>query len=378
MAEQLAIAGVTLDDIEATVTAFGQLAATDTCLKFARSCDAIWDHPCSGNPCIHTTAYQWVLDLAALCEVPDFDDELQELRPRVPIMENIADRVSAVEPGRLDTSRLSATIRAAGRAAFSNACITKNAQSDLRRILRAQAIAMAVQETSEGVHFIDDHGAETVSAARALLQNRSLSDENLLRSYVTTLMPASQVFSAFLRDLAAVGTESQELADSARELWPALFGHVLNELDANKDFYGRDDTFGGYVLGHLLPSHPLSVRGLHEEFGRSTFDWVHPEELVEFIPRWLPHAAGRMPALLDLVRFLRRLPIDTQLGEGLNWLSDMCFSRRDGQITSSEVLEEWLVQVKHEADVRGNSASWLNFVDRLVYAGNTALAGFSR
>ncbi|WP_221586301.1 hypothetical protein [Microbacterium sp. G2-8] len=378
LTEQLAIAGVIMDDIETTVATFGQLAATDTCLSFARSCDAIWDHPCSGSPCIHTTAYKWVLDLAALCEVPDFDDELQEPLPREPITENIADRVSAVEPGRLDTSRLSATIRAAGHAAISKACIAKSAQSDLKRLLQAQAIAMVVQETSEGVHFIDDHGAETVSAARALLQNRSLSDENLLLSYVTTLMPASQVFSAFLRDLAAVGTESQELADSAKELWPTLLGHVLNELDANKDLYGRDDTFGGYALGHLLPSHPLSARGLHEEFGRSTFDWVHPEVLVEFIPRWLPHAAGRMPALLDLVRFLRRLPIDTQLGEGLNWLSDMCFSRPDRQITSSEVLEEWLVKVKHEVDVRGNSASWLNFVDRLVYAGNTALAGFSR
>lgn len=378
LAEKLAIAGATMDDIEATVTAFGQLAATDTCLKFARSCDAIWDHPCSGTPCIHTTAYQWVLDLAALCEVSDFDYELQESLRRVPITGNVVDRVSAVEPGRLDTSRLSATIRASGRAAISKACIAKNAQSHLKRLLRAQSIAMVVQETSEGVHFIDDHGAETVSAARALLQDRSRSDENLLLSYVTTLMPASQVFSAFLRDLAAVGTESQELADSAKELWPTLFGHVLNELDANKALYGQDDTFGGYALGHLLPSHPISARGLHEEFGRSTFDWVHPEELVEFIPRWLPHAAGRMPALLDLVRFLRRLPIDTQLGEGLNWLSDMCFSRPDRQIISSEVLEEWLVEVKHEADTRGASSTWLSFVDRLVYAGNTVLAGYSR
>ncbi len=378
MAEQLATAGVTQDDLAAAAVALGRFAATDTCLSFARSCDTVWEHPCSGNPCIHVSTYQWALDLAQVCEVNDFEVEHQESSPRAVVTDRTSTWILQVEPRRLDTSRMSGTIRAVGQAAASGACIAEDAQSDLRVLLLAQVKAMVAQETSEGVGLIDDRGAETMSAARALLRNRLHSDENSLVQYATTLMPASHVFSSFLRDLAVVGAETQELAEAARDVWPDLFAQILHQLDANSDMYDRNDTFSGYALGHLLPSDHTSARGLHEEFGRTTFDWIHPEDLVEFIPRWLLYAAGKRPALFELVRFIRKLPIEIQLGDGLNWLGELCLSRADRQIVSDAPLEEWLVQIKLEADARGASDSWLNLVDRLVYAGNTALAAYSR
>lgn len=51
------------------------------------------------------------------------------------------------------------------------------------------------------------------------------------------------MLSAFLRDLAAVGAETHELADAARGVWPTLFAHVLDQVDANKAIYDRTDSF---------------------------------------------------------------------------------------------------------------------------------------
>lgn len=383
LAEQLAAADATPDDIAAAAAALGSLAATATCLKFARSCDEIWTHPCAGDPCIHMTAYQWALDLARLCEIgefDEFDDEVQQT-PEVVIVGDIMARIPQIRPDRLDTSRLSATIRALGRAASSDVCITQLAQRDLQTLLHTQAHAMVTQEQSENTYFIDDDGAETISAARALLQTRSRmdTDDDLLLAYATALAPSSHVFSAFLRDLAAVGAETEELAHAAREVWPTLFAHVLDQVEVNKATYSRSDSFNGYTLSNLLPNHPeTTTQSMHDEFGRNTFKWVHPDALIEFLPQWLPYAAGRSSCLLELIRFMRQLPIETQVAEGLGWLDTLCLSRTDRQLVSYAPMEEWLVEIKPEADARGAGGDWLNLVDRLVYAGNKTLAAYSR
>ena len=379
LTEQLATAGATLDDVASAAATLGPLAATDTCLEFARGCDTVWAHPCSGDPCIHLTAYQWALDLARLCEIGEFDEELQH-NPRVFITGDVVARIPEIRPDRLDTPRLSATIRALGRAVSSSACVAETAQRDLAELLQAQSKAMVTQELSEDAYYIDDHGAETMTAARALLHNRSRVDasDDLLLEYVTTLAPASHVFSAFLRDLAAVGAETQELADAARGVWPTLFAHVLDQVDANKAIYDRTDSFNDYALSHLLPNHPGTTQSLHNELGRHTFEWANAEDLVELIPRWLPHAAGRSSCLLELIRFLRQLPIETQLNDGLAWLGGLCLSRSDRQLASYAPMDEWLVEIKSEADARGAGGNWLNLVDLLVYTGNRTLAPYSR
>jgi len=280
----------------------------------------------------------------------------------------------------LYTPRLSATIRALGRAASSSACVGETAQRDLAALLRAQSKAMVTQELSKDGHFIDDHGAETMTAARALLHNRSRVDasDDLLLEYITTLVPASHVFSSFLRDSAAVGAETQELADAARGVWPTLFAHVLDQMEANNAIYDRTDSFNDYALSRLLPNHPGTNQSLHNELGRLSFAWANADELVELVPRWLPHAAGRSSCLLALIQFLRQLPLETQLSDGLAWLGALCLSRSDRQLASYEPMDEWLVEIKPEADARGAGGDWLNLVDQLVYAGNKALAAYSR
>lgn len=379
LAGALATAGATPDDVAAAATILGTLAATNTCLEFTRACDSVWTHSCSGDPCIHLTLYQLALDLARRCEIGEFDEELQH-RPRLTITGDVMAHIPTVLPGRLATPRLSATIRALGRAASSSACVAGTSQRDLATLLLAQSKAMVSQESSERIYFVDDHGAETVTAARALLQNRSGSDasDDLLLEYVKILAAASHVFGAFLRDLATVGSETQELADAARELWPVLFTHVIDQVEVNSAIYERTDSFNDYALSHLLPNHPGTDLQVHSELGRHTFKWVNADAIAGLIPRWLPHAAGRSACLLELIRFLRQLPIETQLADGLAWVGRLCLSRSDRQLPSYPPMDEWLVEIKPEADARGAGGDWLSLVDRLVYAGNRALAEHSR
>jgi len=375
----LAATKVTSDDVAGAAKALGPLAATETCLNFARGCDLVWNHPCTGGPCIHLTAYQWALDLARFCEIGEFNEDPHEAVD-VPLIGDVMLRIPQVRPDRLDTSRLSATIRAVGSAATSTACVATTARGDLDTLLRAQALAMTALESSEHIYFVDDRGAQTQTAARALLLRsaHTVGADALLLDYITTIAPTPHLFSSFLEDLAAVGSETQELADAARTVWPRVFGHALDEVEKNGAVYNQPDAFVGYALGNLLPNHPETAQSMHGEIGPQTFAWVRPGELVEFVPRWLPYATGRHACLLELVRFLRQLSVEKQLGEGLDWVGELCLARSDRQIVSYGPMDEWLVDIKPEADTRGRRDAWLELVDRLVYAGNARLAAYSR
>lgn len=379
LAGHLAAAGATLDDAAAAAATLGPLASTEACLQFARGCDDAWAHPYSGDPCIHVMAYQWVLDLARACEIGEFDNEAQ-YSPRLFIEGDVMARVPDIQPDKLDTARLSATIRAVGRAACSSACVAPLALEDLAELLTAQSSAMVLQETSGDVFYIDDRGAQTMSAARALLhisQGPEASVEPLLQ-YLTTLTPDSHLLSAFLRDLASVGAETQELAAAATDVWPAVMKHVLDQVEQHMNIYDNHDTFNDFALSHLIPNVGGSTETLHHEFGHQTFDWVNAPDLVHLVPRWVPFAAGRHYCLLELIRLLRRLPLEQQLTPGLSWVADVCLSNPAKQLPAYAPMDEWLVEIKPEADARGAGADWLSLVDRLVYAGNKTLATFSR
>lgn len=375
----LAATGATSTDVAAAAAALSSSAATETCLSFARGCDLVWSHACAGEPCIHQTAFDWALDLARYCEIGEFDEDLQGA-VNTPIAGDVISRLPHVRRDCLDTSRLSATIRAVGRAATSSACVATTAQGDLGTLLRTQAHAMTELESSERAYFVDDRGAETQTAARALLLRSSQADaaDDLLLDYITIVAPTPHLFSSFLQHLAAVGSETQELADAARLVWPRVLAHALDAVEANSAVYGRPDTFVGYALSELLPNHPETTRTMHGEIRLQTFDWVRPEELVDYLPRWLPYAAGRTACLLELVRFVRQLPIEQQVSEGLRWVNALCLSQPARQLVRYGPMEEWLVKIKPEAERLGAGDAWLDLVDRLVYEGNTTLAAHSR
>lgn len=389
LAELLEAAGVSVDDVGAAAATLGPLAHVGACLHFARGCDALWDHPCTGDPCIHATAYQWAVDLARVAEIGDFDYDSQR-SPRLYIhgdaIARIA-RIARIRPDHLDTPRLSATIRALGYASQSDACIADHAHKDLAELLTAQAIAMVTQEAADsGSYFIDDHGAQTISAARAHLHNLARTNADgasntALAEYLTILVPDPHLLSAFLRDLSSVGAETQLLADAAHAVWPAVFSHVLDQVELHRSTYEinkTNDTFIDFALSHLLPNSEGVPEGMHTELTRETFPWMDAERLEEFIPRWLPWAAGRSYCLFGLVRFLRKLPVARQVTVGLEWIAALCMSHPERRLATDPVMNEWLIAIKPEADARGAGQQWLNLVDRLVSAGNRELAGYSR
>lgn len=384
LADRLEAAGVTIDDVAAASATLGPLGHGGACLAFARSCDTLWDHSCTGRPCIHVTAYQWVLDLARVAEIGDFEYETQR-SPRLYIEGDIVTRVAQIRPDHLDTARLSATIRALGYASSTSACIADTANQDLATLLTAQVTAMVTQETGDsGPFYIDDNDAQTISAARAVLHHLNRTDgtaQDLLLEYLTALAPDPHLLSAFLRDLSAVGAETPQLADTARNIWPTVVSHVLDHVELHRNIYdtnGNRDTFIDFAISHLLPNLDSVSEGLHSELGRETFPWMDPEQLVEFIPRWLPWAAGRSYCLFELVRFLRKQPLDRRVTDGLEWIADLCTSNPNRQLATDAVMNEWLVEIKPEADARGAGEEWLNLVDRLVSAGNRDLASYSR
>ncbi|WP_137241781.1 hypothetical protein [Plantibacter flavus] len=371
--------GQTSTDVAAAAAALGSSAATETCLSFARGCDLVWNHACAGEPCIHQTAYDWALDLARSCQIGEFDEDLQGA-VYMPIAGDLISHLPHVRRDRLDTSRLSATIRAVGRAATSSACVATTAQGDLATLLRTQAQAMTELEASERAYFVDDRGAETQTAARALLLRASQADaaDELLLDYITIVAPTPHLFSSFLQHLAAAGSETQELADAARLVWPRVLAHALDSVDANSAVYVRSDTFVGYALSELLPSHPETTQTMHGEIGLQTFAWVRPGELAGYLPRWLPYAVGRTACLLELIRFVHQLPVEQQVSEGLGWVDALCLSQPARQLVRYGPMEEWLVKIKPEAERLGAGEAWLDLVDRLVYEGNTTLAAYSR
>lgn len=390
LADHLQVAGATIDDVASAAAVLGPLAQVGACLAFARSCDTLWDHHCAGDPCVHALAYQWVLDLARVAEIGDFDYGTQH-SPRLYIEGDVISRISQIRPGHLDTARLSATIRALGYASSTSACIANRANEDLATVLTAQVHAMVAQETDDPQGFrIDHNDAQTVSAARAFLHNLNLADGNYspdstergpLDEYLAALVSDPHLLSAFLRDLSATGAETPQLAKTARNIWPTVVTRVLDLVEHHRGAYDTNstrDTFVDFAVSHLLPNLEGVSEGLHSEVGHETYTWMDAGELVEFIPRWLPWAAGRNYCLFELIRFLRKLPMDRQVTDGLEWVAELCTSNVDRQLASDAVLNEWLVEVKSEADARGAGEAWLSLVDQLVSAGNRALAVYSR
>lgn len=384
LAEQLEAAGATIDDITEAAATLGTRAHVGACLHFARGCDNLWNHPCIGDPCIHAIAYRWVFDLARVAEIGEFDYERQR-SPHRYIDGDVMARIAQIRLDHLDTPRLSATIRALGYASSTHACIADTANEALAKMLTAQAAAMVAQETDgSGPYFIDDNDAQTISAARALLHNLTNTDataNGLLVEYLTILTPAPHLISAFLRDLAAVGAETQQLAYAAHAVWPTVISHVLDQVEVHRSIYDTNisnDTFADFALSHLLPNLDNVPDGLHSELARETFPWMDAEQLAKFIPRWLPWAAGRSRCLFEVVRFLRKLPLERQVTDGLGWITDLCTLNPARQLATDGVMNEWLVEIKPEADARGAGEEWLNLIDRLVSAGNRDLASYSR
>ena len=375
MTALLEAAGRSADDVADAGLAMAGKASLETRLYLARGCDVVWISPCHGEPCIHRTALNWLLETARTAEIGPWDQGGQR-RLSVQIAGDVAERLQELAGDSIDIPALDAAIRGFGAAASADHCCTAEAATLLAAFFDVQRRAMVAQEDKGWT--ADDRGTHTLVAARALLEGFAKSgDIRPTLEHLDVLRADAGLMSNFLHGLAAAGAESECLAEAARGVWPSLLQHALGYLDDQESPY-RDHHWGDWAAAALLPDPLPWTQGLYNEVFGTPIDWVRAEDFVEAIDDWLSTARGELKCVDALVGILRKLPVDVQVARGLRWVSDLCI--QDGSVTVKQSWwsNDWLKEIRSTAEELGHLDEWQMFVDSLVVAGNEGLAPYSR
>jgi hypothetical protein len=375
LAELMATIGASLDDVVEAGLAMAGRASLETRLYLARGCDVVWAAPCSGTPCMHSTALSWLVETVRGAEIGPWNQEGQRLT-RVPIEGDVAGRLQELNGESIDLGMLDPAIRGLGSAAAANHCSTDDASTLLASFLDVQRRAMLAHNRNGW--SADDRGTHSLVAARSLLEvcatNGALEP---ILAHLDALSPDSGLMMNFLHGLAAAGAESGRLADAARSLWPTLFIHALGYMHGDPSPY-LDKDWGHWAAAALLPEPLAWTQGLYNELSGPPIDWVRAEDLAEMVETWLPIGRGQLMCVDALIRVLRKLPVAEQVTRGLGWVAELCI--QDGRVTvkKSWTSNEWLKEIRSIADELNRLDGWQMLVDSMVAAGNQELAPYSR
>lgn len=375
MATPLEAAGGSLDAVAGAGLAMAGTAPLETRLYLARGCDVVWTAPCNGDPCIHRTALNWLLETARRAEIGPWDQHAHR-RPNVQIAGSIAERLQELAGDSIDIAVLDAAIRGLGAAASADHCCTSDAATLLAAFLDIERRAMVVQEDKGWT--ADYRGTHTLVAARALLERFAKNGDIVpVLEHLDVLRADAGLMSSFLHGLAAAGAESERLAEAARGVWPSLLQHSLGYVNDEESPY-RDHHWGDWAAAALLPDPLPWTQGLYNEVAGAPVDWVRAADLVELIDDWLPTARGERKCVDGLIGILRKLPVDVQVTRGLRWVSDLCI--QDGRVTvkQSWLSDNWLKETRRTAEELGRLDEWQMLIDSMVVAGNEGLAPYSR
>ncbi|MFB7512933.1 hypothetical protein [Streptomyces sp. NPDC056144] len=365
----------TIDEVTEAGFAMAGDAPLETRLYLARGCDVVWRSPCHGDPCIHGTALNWLLETARGAEIGPWDQDAQRW-PRIRITDDVARRLQELSGDPVDIAVLDAAIRGLGAAASTDHCRTGDAAALLATFLDVQRSAMVAQSSHR--QFADDRGTHTLVAARALLQGFSRhGDPGPVLEHLDILRSHAYLMSNFLHGLAAAGAENAELAEAARGVWPPLLRHALGYVDDGPSPY-RDRPWGAWAAAALLPEPLQWTQGLDNEITGEPVDWVRAEDLIEAIDDWLPAARGQVRPINALIGILRRLPKEVQATRGVRWVSALCVQEGLVTVRLSGLSDDWLTDIRSTAEELGEAEEWQMLVDALVVAGNERLAPYSR
>jgi hypothetical protein len=264
LAEPLAAAGGTTEDVADAGHTMAGKASVETRLFLARGCDVVWTAPCDGDPCIHRVVLDWLLETARSAEIGPWDQDAQR-RNSVRIDGDVVARLEQLSGDSIHISLLDAAIRGLGAAAASDHCCTIDAVTLLHRLLDVEARAMVVHE--EKGWTADHRGAHTLVAARALLQGYANNGDSVpVLEHMDVLRADASLLSNFLHGLAAAGAENERFADAARRLWPAVLRRGLTYADGGESPY-KDRRWGDWAANALLPA-PLTWSRGHVQRGR--------------------------------------------------------------------------------------------------------------
>jgi hypothetical protein len=375
LATALSDGGGTIDDVVDSGLAMAGKASLETRLFLARGCDIIWPAPCSGEPCVHRTALDWLLETARSAEIGPWDEN-GFCRQPAPIEGDVVARLRQLAGDSVYIGVLDAAIRGLGAAATTDHCCTTEASALLETFLGVQGRAMMAHE--ERGWTADDRGTHTLVAARALLQGYAKSgDPAPVLGHLDVLRGDAGVMSNLLHGLAAAGAENEGLADAARRLWPAVLVHGLSyEGDDNSPY--KDHHWGDWAVAALLPDPLPWTSGLYNEVAGAPIDWVRAEDLADLVEDWLPLGRGEMKGVDALIGLLRRFPLHVQATRGVGWISNLCIQSGRVTVSQSWLLNTWLKETRNAAEELGRLEEWQMLVDSLVVAGNEGLAPYSR
>lgn len=367
--------GASLDDVTAAGLAMAGKGALETRLYLARGCDVVWETPCDGTPCIHSSALEWLIETARGAEIGPWTHTSQG-PSRIQIEGDVIAHLQALDLGSIDIGMLDASIRGLGSAAAAEHCRTMDAANLLRAFLDVQRRAMVSHE--ENGYTADGRGSHTLIAARALLQVFATTGaKEPVLEHLDALRADSGLMSNFLHGLAAGGAENIRLADAARQIWPSLLKRALTYVEDDPNPYS-DRRWGHWAAAALLPEPLAWAQGIHNEVSGTPVEWVNAEELVDLFEGWLPIGRGHVKCVDALIRMLRKLPESEQVTRGLRWVADLCIQVGRVTVRQSWGSNEWLKEIRSGAEQLGHLDEWQMLVDSMVVAGNEGLAPYSR
>lgn len=375
LATALSVGSRTIGDVVEAGLAMAGKASLETRLFLARGCDIVWSARCRGEPCIHQTAVDWLLETARSGRIGPWEENGFGRQP-APIEGEVVARLRELSSDSVYIAELDAAIRGLGASAATDHCCTAEASALLATFLDVQGRAMVAHE--EHRWTVDDRGAHTLVAARALLQGYAKNGEPApVLAHLDLLRVDAGIMSNFLHGLAAVGAENEALADAARRLWPAVLRHGLTYQGDDESPY-KDPYWGDWAVAALLPDPVPWTSGLYNEVAGAPTDWVRAEDLADLIDDWLPLGRGEVKGVDALIGLLRRLPVDVQATRGIGWVADLCIQSGRVTVSLSWLLNTWLKETRNAAEELGRLGVWQLLVDSLVVAGNEGLAPYSR
>jgi hypothetical protein len=260
---------------------------------------------------------------------------------------------------------LSAAIRALGAAASMDNCERGRSHELLAAVLAAHRRGMTGFD-----HGYQHSRTDNLIAARGLLMLAAGGSDALLLEHFDAYAEDSRLLEELLDALAAAAGENQQIAYTARRLWPALIDRGLDLLGEPKP-PSRHQRWRRQAIAAFMPNPSYDYDYLCRELDSDPIVWTDVETWQPQVERWLPMAAGQRESLDSLVHLLHSVPDDQQGQLGLTWVETLVRDDPSEVAWKSYLLPEWLHDVRpyiHEPDLIDR---WQRIVDMLIVAGDT-------
>ena len=336
-------------------------------LAYARSLDSVWASPCSSRlplRCHHKTALKIVQHSLRDCVTEDGQSKGSGVRSQPRIKR--ASVLAKQDGEQIVPHGLLAAIRALGAAAASGACCRGAVQRDLTVLLNAFRRAMTAQEFG-----FDNSNSCSLVAARAALQQAAAGQPTILLEHVLESISNPRVLAETLRAVAAAAEEHDDLAATARRIWPQIMDAVMDMSERSGVLTGDRD--GIYARAELIPN-PANEWLYHtRERPDEPRPWADVLAWSPQVERWIAIAPGTRESIDQLVTAVRQFGVEDQVDIGLRWIEALVQATTAGR-GSPFTLAEWLHERRPDLATPEQDAIWHRVLDTQVVSGNAQVS----